>query len=96
MFLVAVLPRAARLSICVWAEPNLEPKAVNPECGGHSLVFKEQVSYCLLTGGGSYVLGDISSYKFSHLGNRCLQLFMRKPLVESIFWMVYLMSYIFT
>ena len=57
MFLVAVLPRAARLSICVWAEPNLEPKAVNPECGGYSLVSKEQVSYCLLTGGGSYVLG---------------------------------------
>ena len=56
MFLVAVLPRAARLSICVWAEPNLEPKAVNPKCGGHSLVFKEQVSYCLLMGGGSYVL----------------------------------------
>ncbi len=43
--------------MCVWAEPNLEPKAVNPECGGYSLVFKEQVSYCLLTGGGSYVLG---------------------------------------
>ncbi len=62
MFLVAMLPRAARLSICVWAEPNLEPKAVNPECGGCSLVSKEQVSYCLLTGGGSYVLAIIIRY----------------------------------
>ena len=34
---------------------------VSPAFGGSSLVVKEQVSYCLLTGGGSYVLGTYTS-----------------------------------
>jgi len=64
VFLVAVLPRAARVSICVWADPNFEPKAVNPGDGGSSLVVTEQVLYCLLMGGGSYVLDDFYPQHF--------------------------------